>query len=134
MDGAAEKPSALTKAERKELRKEKRQNAMAQILERVLRKDLKAVRLRQFMFLTDDELSAGMFTAQQKRMIRAWEEPKKTAPAGLMASHEMVMALLRREEPQKQLTVNVQNMAVIRLPEKAEDDSEPVVIDVEPAR
>jgi len=99
-------------------------------IERRLRRDLAIVDLEQHAFKGDDELAAAKLTTRQRRIARAFEEPKKSVPYAIEVAARRVEALIKGQAEKTKTTVNVQNMT-IQLPEKAKDAIEAVVIDVE---
>lgn len=97
---------------------------------RVLRRDVDVVSLSRHAFKDDGELDALKLSARDRRVVRSWEEPKRTVPFALEAASRRVEAMLKAQQEKAKTTVNVQNMT-IQLPEKRADAIEAVVIEVE---
>lgn len=106
------------------------------MVEKELIKAAKDVALKDYSFLTDEELEKATYngkplTARQKRVAREWEKSKKEAAMALHASHDLVVNAMRAQQVQPGVTVNVER-AVIRVPDtKPDADEDPIVIDVE---
>lgn len=105
-------------------------------VENQLLRDVKDVAMKDYAFLSDEELDKATFrgkplTARQKRVARAWESSKKNAAMALHASHERVINALRAQVATPGVSINVET-AVIRVPPTRPDHEEdPIVIDVE---
>lgn len=135
-------PALVTRAEAKALRPRiggilvHRLERFRAEAEKRLLKAVRAVSLRDYAFMTDDELDNATLngkplTQRQKRIAREWERSKKDAAIALHADHEMVINALRAQQAQPGVTVNVER-AVIRVPDtKPDADEDAIVIDVE---
>ncbi len=125
---------ALTRPEKdREVVRQTRTGYIRERLERIAIDDLRKVNLARHALSTDEELDKAKLSAKERRIVRAWELPRKEVPFALSAAATRIEALLRREEGQKSVTVNVER-AYIGIPSKApdEDFGEGVIIDVEP--
>ena len=99
------------------------------IVQRRVRRDLRIVDLSQHAFKDDEELNALKLTSREKRIARAWEQPKKFVPFVLEAAAKRIESKIRAEEAKK-TEVNVENMTIM-LPEKREDEKPALYIDVD---
>ncbi len=117
----------------KTLTRQDRTDRIRDLMDDIIENDIRDVRLKRFMYKNDEELKAAKLSPQQIAKVRAWETRKADAPMGLIAAHERVMARIRKDEANKSIQLNVMNMS-IQLPQKQEDEQEPVVIDVEPSK
>jgi hypothetical protein len=120
----------LDKAERKALRRKKRDEWLALKVQRVIAGSLSDVDLKRHAFKTDEELIALGLNAEQRLKVRQWELPKKMIAYALEASNQHVTAMLKAKQEQQGANINVENMTVIQLPEKREETVAPVYIDV----
>jgi hypothetical protein len=101
-------------------------------IQRQLRKDVGDMAMSQYSFMDDLELATvwhkgKRLTKRQQRLAREWEKSKREAPILLIAAHERVLNVLRAQQEQKSVTVNVER-AVIRVPETRNEDIEDAVI------
>lgn len=126
--------SAKEREERKALRRKKREGKLTDLVFDIQESAAKDVNLRRYVFLEDDELRAKGLTRQQIAKVRAWQEPKKSAPYALEASTQILVNKLRGEAEQGKVTINVRNIENIgiSLPEKKPETAKPVVIDIVP--
>lgn len=115
------------------LTRKDRTDRIKDMMERILAEDMRTVRLQKHMFKEEAELNRLGLSVKEQKAVRAWELPKKETPFGLVASHERVMARIRRDEAKQAIQLNVTNMA-IQLPPKQDDDVAPVIVDVEPSK
>ncbi len=134
--------TALTRREKNALRPRidgvlaHRHDRFRKLVEIQLIKDAKDVAMRQYAFLTDDELEVATYngkplTKRQKRLAREWEKNKRDAALALSASNDIVVNAMRAQQVQPGVTVNVER-AIIRVPDtKPDADEDPIVIDVE---
>src|SRR5678816_1423625 len=111
----------LAKAERKALRRHKRDQRLARFLDKTEMSSLEDVDLKRHAFKTDQELIASGLTPEQRAKVRQWELPKKAIAYALEASNQHVTAMLRNEADKKGLSVNVEKL-IIKLPSKGPSD------------
>ncbi|RPJ39790.1 MAG: hypothetical protein EHM35_01400 [Planctomycetaceae bacterium] len=137
-DSASPKPMlaetalvVVDKAERKALRRKKRDEWLALKVQRVTASSLADVDLKRHAFKTDDELVAAGLDKQQIQKVRQWELPKKAIAYALEASNQHVTAMLRAKQEQASVRINVENMQVVQLPPKQAETATPVVIEVD---
>ncbi len=91
----------------------------------------KITNLRKHMFKSDEELTALKLTPQQRRIIRQFEEPKKSTAFGVESAAKLVESEVRAQAETKRADINVENLTVV-LPQKTSEGLPPaVVIDVE---
>jgi len=121
----------VDKAERKALRRKKRDEWLALKVQRVTASSLADVDLKRHAFKTDDELVAAGLDKQQIQKVRQWELPKKAIAYALEASNQHVTAMLRAKQEQASVRINVENMQVVQLPPKQAETATPVVIEVD---
>jgi len=119
------------KAERKALRRKKRDEGLALKLQRVTYSSLSDVDLKRHVFKTDDELIALGLTPEQREKVRQWQLPKKAISFAIEASNQHVTAMLRAKQEQGSVRINVENMNVVQLPPKQAETAAPLVIEVE---
>lgn len=119
------------KAERKALRRKKRDEWLALKVQRVTASSLADVDLKRHAFKTDEELIAAGLNPEQRAKVRQWELPKKSIAYALEASNQHVTAMLRAKQEQASVRINVENMQVVQLPPKQAETATPVVIEVE---
>jgi len=119
------------KAERKALRRKKRDEGLALKLQRVTYSSLSDVDLKRHVFKTDEELVALGLNPEQRAKVRQWELPKKAISFALEASNQHVTAMLRAKQEQGTVRINVENMNVVQLPPKQAETAAPLVIEVE---
>lgn len=119
------------KAERKALRRKKRDEWLALKVQRVTASSLADVDLKRHAFKDDEELKAAGLDKQQIAKVRQWELPKKSIAYALEASNQHVTAMLRAKQEQANVKINVENMQVVQLPPKQAETATPVVIEVE---
>jgi hypothetical protein len=122
---------AVDKAERKAIRRKKRDERLAVFLQRVNESSLSDVDLKRHAFKTDEELTAAGLTPEQRIKVRQWQLPKKQIAFALEASNQHVTAMLRAKQEQASVRINVENMNVVQLPPKQAETTSPVVIEVE---
>jgi hypothetical protein len=120
------------KAERKAIRRKKRDEWLQLKVQRVVASSLSDVDLKRHAFKTDEELIAAGLNPEQRLKVRQWELPKKAIAYALEASNQHVTAMLKAKQEQASVTLNVENMSVIQLPEKREETATPVYVDVLP--
>jgi hypothetical protein len=96
----------------------------------VLRKSIDTVKLRAYVFMTDEELTALKLTAAQKAIVRSYEMAKRNVPFAIESADGHVKAALKGQQEKTGITLNVENMT-LNLPEKKEPEREAVVIDVD---
>jgi hypothetical protein len=119
------------RTERKELRKRERFAHLDALVSRVKNDAAEHVALKRHMFKTDEELDALRLTAQQKKIVRQWEEPKKATAFGVESSAKLIEAETRSRADKGGLSVNVEKL-IVKLPDKgAALLPAPVFIDVE---
>lgn len=118
--------------ERRELRIRKRQSRLADALLNAQSVAVEHHELKKHMFKPDEVLRKLGLTDEQIALVRGWESPKKGAPFGLESSSTIVTSLLRRQNETGKVTVNVENMNIVQLPEKQAETMKPVVIEVVP--
>ena len=116
--------------ERRALKRQKRQGKLDDFLLDVKYGAVADVRLRQFVGLSDPELRRKGLTDQEIYKVHQWELPKKSVAYSLEASAQFTTSMLRREGEKAGVTINVENMQVLQLPEKKPETVEPVVIDI----
>jgi len=119
------------KAERKALRRKKRDEGLSLKLQRVTYSSLSDVDLKRHVFKTDEELIALGLNPEQRAKVRQWELPKKAISFALEASNQHVTAMLRAKQEQGSVRINVENMNVVQLPPKQAETATPLVIEVE---
>jgi hypothetical protein len=124
-------PKALTKTpEQRELVRKRRQDEIKALMTRQVHIDLRLVGLARHALKDEEELDQAGLTAREKRVVRAWELPRREIPFALQSAHERVTALVRREGQDPKVTLNVER-AVIKLPDSGDDEDAPVVIDAQ---
>ena len=99
------------------------------IIQRRIRRDLRVIDLANHAFKDDAELEQLGLSERDKRIARAWEQPKRHVPFALESAAKRVESKVRAEETKK-TEINVENMTVL-LPEKREDEKAPIYIDVD---
>ena len=119
------------KAERKALRRKKRDAWLESKVQQVVVSSLSDVDLKRHAFKSDEELTAAGLDKQQIAKVRQWELPKKSIAFALEASNQHVTAMLRAKQEQASVKINVENMNVVQLPPKQAETATPVVIEVE---
>lgn len=119
------------KTERKELRKTARMAELTTLVARVKLDAARVVDLRRHMFKDEEELTAAGLTSQQKRIVRQFEEPKKATAFGVESAAKLIEAETRAQKENGRVNLNIEN-AVIQLPEKKDDATKPVIIDIVP--
>ena len=119
------------KAERKAIRRKKRDEWLALKVQQVTASSLSDVDLKKHVFKTDEALIALGLTPEQRAKVRQWELPKKAISFALEASNQHVTAMLRAKQEQGAVRINVENMNIVQLPPKQAETAEPVVIEVE---
>lgn len=120
------------KAERKRIVRVEREEHLKHLASGVRLDSAKIVWLRRHMFKTDEELDAVIprLTAQQRKIIRQFEVPKKSTAFGVEAAAKLVEAEARAMGDTKVKNINVENMTVV-LPQKSSANlPAPVVIEV----
>lgn len=121
------------KTERKGLRRTERAAIFSAYVDRVKLTAAKQVYLKRYIFLTDEELTEKhKLTKQQIAVVRQWEQPKRNAAFSVESSSKLIEAETRGQADKKSVTLNVENMNVVQLPEKQEETIPPVYIDVSP--
>jgi hypothetical protein len=121
----------VDKAERKAIRRKKRDEWLALKVQKVIASSLSDVDLKRHAFKTDEELIAAGLNPEQRQKVRQWELPKKQIAFALEASNQHVTAMLRARQEQASVRINVENMNVVQLPPKQVETTTPVVIEVE---
>lgn len=122
------------KAERKALRLARRRAELQTIVAEVEIEAAKIVSLRKYAFKDEQELDAAGLNAQEKRIVRSWEVPKRETAFAVESSARQIEAKLKGQAAEnKAPTINVQN-AFIELPEKRASEQPAVIIDVEPGK
>ena len=129
-DEAAMTERARLKKERKDLRRAAHQAELDSLVARIKADAAKITNLRRYMFKDDEELVAAGLTAQQRRIVRQFEEPKKSTAFGVESAAKLVEVDARGKAEAKRVELNVENMT-IQLPEKRRDEVEPVIIEVD---
>ena len=119
------------KAERKALRRKKRDAWLESKVQQVVVSSLSDVDLKRHAFKSHKELTALGLDKQQIAKVRQWELPKKSIAFALEASNQHVTAMLRAKQEQASVKINVENMNVVQLPPKQAETATPVVIEVE---
>ena len=119
------------RTERKELRKAARMAELTALVSAVKLDSARIVDLRKHMFKEDEALDALGLTAQQKRIVRQFEEPKKATAFGVESAAKLIEAETRAQADKKAIRINVENMNVVQLPPKQAETATPLVIDVE---
>lgn len=122
---------ARLKSERKELRKAAHLAELTTLVSRVKLDAARVVNLRRFMFEDESVLDAAGLTAQQKKIVRQFEEPKKTTAFGVESAAKLIETEARAVADKSRVQLNIEN-AVIQLPEKKDDTVKPIIIDVVP--
>jgi multidrug resistance efflux pump len=117
--------------ERKSLRKSERMAELAALVADVKLDSARIVDLRKYMFMEEAELDAirPKLTKQQRAIIRQFEEPKKATAFGVESAARLIESETRAQAEKVTVRLNVEN-AVIQLPEKADESTPPVYIDV----
>lgn len=121
----------VDKAERKALRRKKRDAWIEAKVHQLVSSSLRDVDLKRHVFKTDEELTAEGLSKQAIAKVRQWELPKKAISFALEASNQHVTAMLRAKQEQANVRINVENMNVVQLPPKQAETTAPVVIEVE---
>src|SRR6478609_4577971 len=85
----------VDKAERKAIRRKKRDAWLETKVQQVVVSSLSDVDLKRFVFKVDEELKALGLNYQQICKVREWEKPKKSIAFALEASNQHVTAMLR---------------------------------------
>lgn len=119
------------KAERKSLIRQRRAAELKTLVDSVKLDAARVVNLRRLMFESDEALDAAGLTAQQKRIVRQFEEPKKATAFGVESAAKLIEAETRAQAEKSPSRINVENMTVVQLPEKRPETMAPVVIDVD---
>lgn len=122
---------AEERAKWKELRLRKRETRLKNLVQEITLASVEDVKLKQYVGLTREELTAKGLTPQQIFKVEQWCQPKKAIAFALEASNQHVTAILRREGEKPSVKINVENATIV-LPEKREETIAPVVIDVNP--
>src|SRR5678816_224925 len=122
----------LAKAERKALRRHKRDQRLARFLDKTEMSSLEDVDLKRHAGLSEEKLIEIGLDEQQRWKVRQWELPKKAIAYALEASNQHVTAMIRAKTEKSSTTINVENMNVVQLPEKREETVAPVIIEVTP--
>lgn len=119
------------KAERKSLIRLRRDAELKALVSSVKLDSARIVYLRRHMFKDEEALDALGLTAQQKRIVRQFEEPKKGTAFGVESAAKLMEAIERGQADKAPSRINVENMTVVQLPEKRPETMAPVVIDVD---
>src|SRR5262245_8411467 len=118
--------------ERREIRIRKRQTRLADAMLNVQLVAMAHHELKKHVFKTEEHLRSIGLTPEQISLVRGWEQAKRNTPFALESSSTIATSMLRRENEGGKVTVNVENMNVIKLPEKQDEVIAPVVIDIVP--
>jgi len=118
------------RTERKQLRKQERNAHLETLFARIKSDAATHVYLKRHMFKTDEELDALGLSAQQKKIVRQWQEPKKATAFGIESSAKLIEAETRAKAEKVSVRLNVENATIV-LPEKREETIAPIYIDVE---
>lgn len=117
--------------DKKALRRKRRSEFINDLKAKVEYSSLKDVALRQYIYLTDEQLKANGLSDAQIRKVRSWEEPEKRAAFALSASARFVTSMLRRDTEKGKTGINVEKL-IIKLPERgASELPEPITIEAE---
>lgn len=122
---------ARLKAERKSLVRQRRDAELKTLVASVKLDSARIVDLRRHMFKDDEALNALGLSAQQKRIVRQFEEPKKATAFGVESAAKLIEAETRAQAEKSASRINVENMTVVQLPPKEASTVSPVVIDVD---
>lgn len=120
---------ARLKAERKSLIRQRRDAELKALVSSVKLDAARIVNLRRLMFADEAELDARGLTAQQKKIVRQFEEPKKATAFGVESAAKLIEAETRSHAEKQTVKINVENATIV-LPEKEDETIAPVVIDV----
>lgn len=119
------------KSERKKLRLAGRIDFLKGEIAKIKANAAKRVRLQDYVFLPDEELTAKGLTAQQIAIVRQWEQPKRNAAYACESSSKLIEAETRAAADKKPAGINVETL-IVKLPEKGGSDlPAPIYIDVE---
>lgn len=118
------------KAERKKLTRIRRDEVIKHKLSGVLLDAARKVELRRHAFKTDEELTALGLKDHEKRLVRQWEEAKRNAAYALESSSKQIEAHMRGQADKQAVKINVENATIV-LPEKKDEEMQPVIIDVQ---
>jgi hypothetical protein len=120
---------ARLKAERKSLRVATKMAELRTLVSSVKLDSARIVNLRRHMFKDDEDLDKLGLTKQQKRVVRQFEEPKKSTAFGVESAAKLIEAETRAQAEKASVKINVENATIV-LPEKKEETIAPVFIDV----
>ena len=120
---------ARLKKERQALRRQRHQEECNALVASIKLEAAKITDLRKYMFKEDEELRSAGLTRQQVRIVRQFEEPKKTTAFGVESASKLVETDARAQAEKVKFKINVEN-ATIHLPEKRDETTEPVYVDI----
>ena len=119
------------KAERRAIVAARRQAELKELIASVKVDAARITNLPKYMFKEDEELVAAGLTAQQRRIVRQFEEPKKATAFGVESAAKLIEAETRAQAEKSKVSVHVETMNVVQLPPKQSETAKALVIDAE---
>jgi hypothetical protein len=120
---------ARLKKERQIARRQRHQEECNALVASIKLDAARITNLRKYMFREDAELTAAGLTKQQQRIVRQFEEPKKSTAFGVESAAKLIEAETRGQAEKSSVKINVENATIV-LPEKKDETAAPVYIDV----
>lgn len=126
------------RSERASLRRQERADEFKGLVDKVKTTAARQVALKRYVFLPDEDLlTKHKLTPQQIAIVRQWEQPKRNAAFTVESSSKLIEAETRAQGETKKGGINVENLTIIKLPEKGVSSLPPPVyvdVDVEVAK